>query len=448
MLRHRRRRPPRWPCASPAVCATAPVTAGGPGWCRACCRSLRSARRGRGADVPGRGAAAHPRRGHARRADPRQDRRRRLAAAPGHSPSLFVNAAAWGLLLTGKLVATHSDRGLAATLSRVVGARRRAADPQGRGHGHAHDGRAVRHRRDDRRGAGERPRARGEGFRYSYDMLGEAALTAADARRYLAPTSRPSTPSAQAAGAAASRRPGISIKLSALHPRYSARPARPRDDELYPGCWQLAELARRHDIGLNIDAEESDRLELSLDLLERLCLRAGAGRLERPGLRHPGLPEALPGGRRLDRRPGPPQRPPPDGAPGQGRLLGQRDQARAARRPGRLSGLYAQGAHRRRLHRLREQAAGGARRGLPAVRHPQRAHAGGHPHAGRPGNYTPGSTSSSACTAWASRCTSRSSWPTTRAGPALPHLCAGGHARHLLAYLVRRCWRTAPTPRS
>ena len=82
----------------------------------------------------------------------------------GHSPSLFVNAATWGLLITGKLVATHSETGLSTALTRADRARRRAADPQGRRPRHAPDGRAVRHRRDHRGGAGERRRARGAGL--------------------------------------------------------------------------------------------------------------------------------------------------------------------------------------------------------------------------------------------------------------------------------------------
>jgi RHH-type proline utilization regulon transcriptional repressor/proline dehydrogenase/delta 1-pyrroline-5-carboxylate dehydrogenase len=110
------------------------------------------------------------------------------------------------------------------------------------------------------------------GFRYSYDMLGEAATTAEDAARYL----RAYEDAIRAIGAAAKGRgitegPGISIKLSALHPRY-ARAQRDRAmAELLPRLLGLAVLARRHDIGLNIDAEEADRLELSLDLLEALC---------------------------------------------------------------------------------------------------------------------------------------------------------------------------------
>ena len=69
--------------------------------------------------------------------------------------------------------------------------------------------------------------------------------------------------------------PGISIKLSALHPRYSRAQVQRVLAELYPRLLRLALLARQHDIGLNIDAEEADRLELSLELLERLCFEDG-----------------------------------------------------------------------------------------------------------------------------------------------------------------------------
>ena len=91
-------------------------------------------------------------------------------------------------------------------------------------------------------------------------------------RATCAPTSRRSTRSAAPRQAAASYDgPGISIKLSALHPRYSAPQLERVDGELYPRAERLALRARSYDIGLNIDAEEADRLELSLDLLERLC---------------------------------------------------------------------------------------------------------------------------------------------------------------------------------
>jgi len=191
----------------------------------------------------------------------------------GRSPSLFVNAATWGLLLTGRLVGTHSENGLSATLGGLI---RKGGEPL------------------IRKGVDMAMRMMGEqfvtgetialalaharplearGFRYSYDMLGEAALTAEDAARYLAAYEASIHAIGQAAaGKGVYEGAGISIKLSALHPRYSRAQYTRVMDELYPLLLRLAVLARRYDIGLNIDAEEADRLELSLDLLEKLCL--------------------------------------------------------------------------------------------------------------------------------------------------------------------------------
>ena len=190
----------------------------------------------------------------------------------GQSPSLFVNAAAWGLVLTGQLVATYSDTGLNAALRRIVGRGgepliRKGVDLAMRLMGEQFvTGQTIEE-------ALEHAREReARGFRFSYDMLGEAALTAEDAQRYFAAYEQ----AIDAIGAAAASRgivqgPGISIKLSALHPRYSRAQHARAMAELYPRVLQLVQRARRHDIGLNIDAEESERLELSLDLLERLC---------------------------------------------------------------------------------------------------------------------------------------------------------------------------------
>ncbi|MGQ9366996.1 trifunctional transcriptional regulator/proline dehydrogenase/L-glutamate gamma-semialdehyde dehydrogenase [Azospirillum sp. ST 5-10] len=191
----------------------------------------------------------------------------------GSGRSLFVNAATWGLMLTGRLVGAAAEPVLASTLTRLIA---RGGEP------------LIRQAVDfAMRIMGERfvtgqtiaealakARAReAQGFRYSYDMLGEAALTAADAARYHADYVN----AIHAIGAAAAGRglydgPGISIKLSALHPRYSRAQAERVMAELLPRVKELALLARRYDIGLNIDAEEADRLELSLDLLEALCL--------------------------------------------------------------------------------------------------------------------------------------------------------------------------------
>ncbi|MDT8275233.1 trifunctional transcriptional regulator/proline dehydrogenase/L-glutamate gamma-semialdehyde dehydrogenase [Roseomonas mucosa] len=191
----------------------------------------------------------------------------------GHSPSLFVNAATWGLVVTGRLATTSSETGLSHALTRLIA---RGGEP------------VIRKGVDlAMRMMGEQfvtgqtiaealVRARkmeAKGFRYSYDMLGEAATTAADAERY----HRDYETAIHAIGQAAAGRgiyegPGISIKLSALHPRY-ARAQRDRVmAELLPRVALLAGLAKRYDIGLNIDAEEADRLDLSLDILEALCL--------------------------------------------------------------------------------------------------------------------------------------------------------------------------------
>ncbi len=190
----------------------------------------------------------------------------------GRSRSPFVNAATWGLLITGKLVATHSESGLSAALARLVGLGgepliRKGVDMAMRMLGEQF----VAGQTIEQALANARARE-ARGFRHSYDMLGEAALTADDAARYLHAYRH----AIDAIGATCDGRgiyegPGISIKLSALHPRY-VRPQRERVmAELYPVLRGLVLDARHHDIGINIDAEEVDRLELSLDLLERLC---------------------------------------------------------------------------------------------------------------------------------------------------------------------------------
>jgi RHH-type transcriptional regulator, proline utilization regulon repressor / proline dehydrogenase / delta 1-pyrroline-5-carboxylate dehydrogenase len=190
----------------------------------------------------------------------------------GEGRSLFVNAATWGLMVTGKLTSTVSDGRLTTALTRLI-ARcgepviRRGVDMAMRMLGEQFVAgetieEALRRAR----------RLEARGFRYSYDMLGEAAATAADAERYY----RDYETAIHAIGRASGGRgvyegPGISIKLSALHPRYSRAQSERVMRELLPSLRELALLACRYDIGLNIDAEEADRLELSLDLLEELC---------------------------------------------------------------------------------------------------------------------------------------------------------------------------------
>ena len=190
----------------------------------------------------------------------------------GPERTLFVNAATWGLMVTGRLTAAIPEEGLARALGRLIA---RGGEPiirtgvdmamrlmgeqfvSGQAIGEA----LANSRRLERRG-----------FQYSYDMLGEGAATADDAARYLKAYEN----AINAIGRAAAGRgpiggPGISIKLSALHPRYRRSQRDRVMAELLPRVQQLARLAKSHDIGLNIDAEEADRLDLSLDLLEALC---------------------------------------------------------------------------------------------------------------------------------------------------------------------------------
>ncbi|WHL28902.1 trifunctional transcriptional regulator/proline dehydrogenase/L-glutamate gamma-semialdehyde dehydrogenase [Pseudomonas juntendi] len=190
----------------------------------------------------------------------------------GNSPSLFVNAATWGLLLTGKLVSTHNEAGLTSSLTRIIGKSgepmiRKGVDMAMRLMGEQFvTGETIAE------ALANASRFEAKGFRYSYDMLGEAALTEHDAQKYLASYEQAIHSIGKAShGRGIYEGPGISIKLSALHPRYSRSQYERVMEELYPRLLSLTLLAKQYDIGLNIDAEEADRLELSLDLLERLC---------------------------------------------------------------------------------------------------------------------------------------------------------------------------------
>jgi RHH-type proline utilization regulon transcriptional repressor/proline dehydrogenase/delta 1-pyrroline-5-carboxylate dehydrogenase len=190
----------------------------------------------------------------------------------GGSPSLFVNAATWGLLLTGKLVATHSHGALGRALTKIL---TRGGEPLVRKGvdfamrllgqqfvmGETIAAALARSRSNEARG-----------YSHSFDMLGEAALTAGDAERYCHAYEQAIHAIGRAAGGRGVKAgPGISVKLSALHPRY-VRSQRDRVmAELLPRLKSLMLLARQYDIGFNIDAEEADRLELSLDLLEALA---------------------------------------------------------------------------------------------------------------------------------------------------------------------------------
>ena len=192
----------------------------------------------------------------------------------GTSDSTFVNASTWGLMLTGRVIrpAVRDIEQPGKFMQRLVS---RLGEPVVRGAmrqamrimGHQFVmGRTI--------GGALKRASGGEGaaYRYSFDMLGEAALTAVDSQRYL---------EAYHAGiraiAAAERKPesifsadSISVKLSALFPRYEFAKRNRVLEELTPKIVELAIAARKAGVGLTVDAEEADRLQISLELFERV----------------------------------------------------------------------------------------------------------------------------------------------------------------------------------
>ena len=191
----------------------------------------------------------------------------------GESESLFVNAATWSLMLTGKIISPKksSSAYFTTVMSRFVENRSkpiiRSSVMQGMKilgqqyvMGETINSAIKRARKHERRG-----------YTYSYDMLGEAATTMLDADDYfeaykssIISIGRASTDMCERKGA------GISVKLSALHPRYESMQSARVHAELYPRLFELMRLAKSYKIGLNIDAEETERLELSLELISRL----------------------------------------------------------------------------------------------------------------------------------------------------------------------------------
>ncbi|HSE77367.1 MAG TPA: bifunctional proline dehydrogenase/L-glutamate gamma-semialdehyde dehydrogenase PutA [Alphaproteobacteria bacterium] len=206
----------------------------------------------------------------------------------GQSDSLFVNASTWALMLTGRVIrleGAEEEEGLATVLKRLVA---RSGEPVIR---HAVTasmrilGRQfVMGRTIDEALARAMP-SEPNGWRHSFDMLGEAARTAADAERYF----RSYVAAIEAIGAAAKARgpidgPGISVKLSALHPRYELAQAERVRKELGPRLIELARLARGFEIGFTVDAEEAERLDLSLDLIAATAGDVSLGSWEGFGL--------------------------------------------------------------------------------------------------------------------------------------------------------------------
>ncbi|WP_374574687.1 bifunctional proline dehydrogenase/L-glutamate gamma-semialdehyde dehydrogenase PutA [Phenylobacterium sp.] len=199
------------------------------------------------------------------------------ASHAGRSDSVLVNASTWSLMLTGRLIdpdeAARRDlpgfiRRLAQRLGEPVIRQAVAAAVRIMGEQFVLGStieRAIK-------------RAGAEGFVCSFDMLGEGARTNADADRYEAAYARAiAVVGRQAGGLGPERGHGISVKLSALSPRYEARQEARVFAELYPRLSRLAAAAAAADINLTLDAEEADRLVLSLKLLDKLAREPGLG---------------------------------------------------------------------------------------------------------------------------------------------------------------------------
>lgn len=189
-----------------------------------------------------------------------------------HSDSLLVNASTWGLLLTGKVVSLdeHEDGSASGVINRLVN---RMSEPVIRkvmqqamkimGHQFVLG-------RDMPEAIKRGKEYRERGYTYSFDMLGEAALTESDAQHYFDDYTRAIDHVGNMKPIGNAAKPSISIKLSALHPRYEVLQEARVMTELYERVLLLIRRARPLDVALTIDAEEADRLELSLKLFEKL----------------------------------------------------------------------------------------------------------------------------------------------------------------------------------
>ncbi|RRN66288.1 bifunctional proline dehydrogenase/L-glutamate gamma-semialdehyde dehydrogenase PutA [Caulobacter sp. 602-1] len=202
----------------------------------------------------------------------------------GGSDSLFVNASTWGLMLTGKIVEPDDDakKDLPGFIKKMAG---RLGEPVIR----AAVGQAIRIMGEQfvlgRTIEAAIKRAAGENTMCSFDMLGEGARTAADAERYeKSYADAIQTVGKLSNGAGPEKGHGVSVKLSALCPRYEATHEDRVWEELYPRTLRLAKIAASHNLNFTIDAEEADRLALSLKLLDRLCREPELGDWQGLGL--------------------------------------------------------------------------------------------------------------------------------------------------------------------
>jgi RHH-type transcriptional regulator, proline utilization regulon repressor / proline dehydrogenase / delta 1-pyrroline-5-carboxylate dehydrogenase len=186
----------------------------------------------------------------------------------GHGDSVAVNASAWAFMLTGRvLTLEEAERGIAAAVARMI---RRMGEPVIRAalrRGMRVLARQFVMGRTIEEALARTNTAEGRRWRYSFDMLGEAAKTRADAERYLRSYADAiGAVGRSAGGRAPADAPQLSVKLSALHPRYEELQRARCVPALIAALGALALAAKQHAISLAVDAEEADRLELSLDI--------------------------------------------------------------------------------------------------------------------------------------------------------------------------------------
>jgi RHH-type transcriptional regulator, proline utilization regulon repressor / proline dehydrogenase / delta 1-pyrroline-5-carboxylate dehydrogenase len=189
----------------------------------------------------------------------------------GSSDSWFVNAATWSLMLTGKIYDKNeeSDKKLGSAVKKLAHKSGGGVIRQAVRQGMKHLGKQFVMGRTIDEAIKRAKEAEKAGYTYSYDMLGEAAHTHEDALRYYQSYETAIHAIGKKAKATSPETaPGLSVKLSALHPRYELAQRQIAVPVLVERLHALAVLAKKYNIGLTVDAEEADRLELSLDIIE------------------------------------------------------------------------------------------------------------------------------------------------------------------------------------
>lgn len=190
----------------------------------------------------------------------------------GQSDSWLVNASTWGLLLTGKFVRLSDPPGgnPANALKSMLGKLGEPVIRQSMNQAMKLMGKQFVLGRNIREAIKRGEQSAKNGYTHSFDMLGEAAYTQADADRYLQAYRNAIEEISKAPAVAEVPKPSISIKLSALHPRYEHSQRQRVMQELFENLLGLLKLASEKDVAITIDAEEADRLEISLELFEKL----------------------------------------------------------------------------------------------------------------------------------------------------------------------------------